>query len=146
MDSSDRIHQQVLAAIKCSNQMDSIIKEHEDEFVLPEHAHVALVDVAFAFLQLNTSLGNHFHPQGIALFNTTMKYHYLMHSCLRSKLFIPIKGWCFGGESFLKHMKRIIQKNAHGTHLLALNDKVTQGYLEGLHIALAEAGCQKLFK
>ena len=65
-----------------------------------------------------------------------MKYHYLVHIALLSDRLNPALGWCYGGESFLKHVKRMVGQAAHGTKLEKVGDKVIDAYLRGVHMLL----------
>jgi hypothetical protein len=78
--------------------------------------------------------GNHYHTQLVQLFNTTIKFHNVVHIALEGEFFHPGKGWCYGGESFLKHIRKLVQRNSFGTHVKDINAKVVSNYLNGLHI------------
>ena len=43
-----------------------------------------------------------FHPQGIGLFNITVKNHILCHIAADSYNLNPAKSWCFASEDFLQ--------------------------------------------
>ena len=92
------------------------------------------------FLNLNTSLGGHYHKleEPLYLFNTTIKYHYMLHVADKAKFLHPAKGWCFGGESFLKHVRRLVFKNSFGTPMQNIAGKVAESYLQALHIHFSQ--------
>jgi len=57
---------------------------------------------------MTTSLGNFYHPKKVRLFNTTIKFHNLLHVAFAVRFLHPALSWCYGGESLLKHCKRFI--------------------------------------
>eukprot|EP00969_Alexandrium_andersonii_P063033 2776146-Alexandrium_andersonii.AAC.1 len=84
-------HKEVALALKASIRMEDILREHDSSWVLPGYAQAELVECAHVYLGMMTSLGNHFHPLGIYLFDVTIKFHYLLHACQKSKLLHPYK-------------------------------------------------------
>ena len=72
------------------------------------------------------------------LFNTTLKSHYLCHLADDAREFHPAMGWAFGGESFLAHIKKHVQKNAAGTRSDMVGNKVIDCWASSMHHHFSE--------
>ena len=129
-------HRQMLVGLQCLRDMDRIVEQHKDEFTLPPDAVNSFTKLTYDFLSENNALAAFYQKQTVMIFHVTMKYHYLVHIALLSNRLNPALGWCYGGESFLKHVKRMVGQAAHGTKLQKVGDKVIDGYLRGVHMLL----------
>ena len=137
MDRHNVQHKQVRLALQKLIQIEEILEIHQASTKVPHADADALVKLARDFCLLNSGLARFFHTDGIFLFNVTIKFHYLLHCMYFSRYLHPAKAWCYGGESLLKHVRRLILSNASGTRLHKINDKVMASYLRGLQISLS---------
>ena len=138
MDETDVTHRWVHQALRKLCRLDVILQENREYYALPVAAAKEFRECVFAFLALNTALGKHFHDEGETLFNTTIKFHYLAHIGLNCSHLNPTRGWCYEGESLLKHIKRLVAKTAYGTSAVDVNNKVLENYCQGMHVTLQD--------
>ena len=103
---------------------------------LPPDAADLYEAAAWNFLALNTRLANHFHPQHIVLFHTTMKFHYMLHCAKQARRLHPRFGLCYAWEDFQKKMRLLVASCQRGTKPSLIASKVVQRYLRGLEFRL----------
>eukprot|EP00969_Alexandrium_andersonii_P211002 9318989-Alexandrium_andersonii.AAC.1 len=70
--------------------------------VWPPAASQQFQSVVFNFLALQTALGSFFHSQGVFLFHTTIKSHYLIHLGDCTAWINPRIAWNYAGEDFMQ--------------------------------------------
>ena len=138
MKPTDVEHRSARLALESLNKFDSIIDKHKGKNKIPADDADDLLKQARTFLLLNSALGHHYHRQAIRLFNTTIKFHILLHLAKQSRFLHPSKGWCYGGESFLKFVRNIVQRCALATKLHNVGNKSLECYVQGLHMTLSE--------
>lgn len=131
-------HRMARLALQNLNEFEYIVKKYHgaNKILAPDVS--LLVEKGRNFLKLNTALGQHYHALNIRWFNTTIKYHYLLHLAYRSSYQCPSKGWCYGGESFLKHVRKMVQRQAVGSPPALVGNKSVQCYTQAIHASLAE--------
>ena len=133
-------HRQVMLALMCTASIEEILKRHDGKNRVPDADADRLVTNARDFFGLNTALGFFFHPRHIALFNSTIKFHYLLHVMNSSRRLHPNKVWCYGGESYLKHVRRMVARISFGCKLENVSNNVVTTYANALHMALRDDG------
>ena len=107
---------------------------------MSEAAHTQFRKSIFAFVQLNTDLGNFFHNSGIQLFNHTVEFHYMLHIAEISAYINPRMGWCYSGEDYMKKMKTLVQGSHRGTNPALVVSKVMRSYAVALGLSLRDYG------
>ena len=68
------------------------------------------------------------------LFALTIKFHYLMHCALQAKYFSLKKSWCYSGEDFMKHSKRLMAACTRGVKPQNVPLKFAEKYPVALHL------------
>ena len=78
-----------------------------------------LEDMCFDFCGVNATLVLTFHraTPPLALFNCTMKFHYLMHLGLACRYINPLAGSCYQGETLMQLAKKMVKASAGGSSL-----------------------------
>ena len=66
------------------------------------------------------------------LFNYTIKMHYLMEIALMAPFLQPAKSWCYGSESFLQHVRRLVSRCGTGTGPYRVGEASLEMYLDSL--------------
>ena len=89
-------------ALKASVDMEDLLHQHRGEYRLPKAARDKLTKRCEDYLAHITALSNHFHTQNVALFNSTIKSHYLQHMCMMSDSVNPTLTWCYQGEDMMQ--------------------------------------------
>ena len=128
--------------LQLATKMESILDHHKTEYKLPRGAAQEWGKSAHGFVQLNASLGHHFHGGGILLFHFTIKSHYLLHLSLLAPFTNPRLAWCYSGED-LMHTVRVLFSGAHSgspPHVAAT--KAMQKYAQAVGMLLMK----KVFK
>jgi hypothetical protein len=137
-DAGDRVHRQVLLALKMGCRLDEIIDEHPMAYKLPDVAAQEFVSCTVALLSLLTVLCKHFLDLRMKLFNVTVKCHYLLHLALDSAHLHPRLGWCFSGEDFMQKLKRIVMASCRGSSPAISSRKVMDKYCFAMHLQLSD--------
>lgn len=143
MDMSNEQNKQVKVALQCSIAMDRVLDAHPPrEPILSADGAATFVRASWTFLALFTALARHFvFDHGRKLFNVTIKAHMLAHLALRAAEGLnPRTAWCFMGEDYMAHMRRLAQSCARGTGETKLSLKMLAKYRWGLHFTLQPVG------
>ena len=96
MVAEDAVQQLALWGLKCSVRIDEVLDANQGLFVLPLAAAKEVEDMCFEFCRVNATLVLTFHraTPSVALFNCTMKNHYLMHVGVAARYINPLIGSC----------------------------------------------------
>ena len=136
---------QIKLMLRCAVKMEDILDEHQLEYKLPPGAADDFNQAAVAFVQLNTSLGKHFHahpdvPEAQrVLLNHTIKFHYLLHLGILARYMNPRLAWCYSGEDLMMKVKQIVQSCHRGLPGHAIPTKAMRKYAFGLGSILSQA-------
>ena len=137
MDPENPQHKEVLVALQCSVFMDKVLDDHRDADVLPKVVADQFKNAGFAMMSCYISLFNHFAKKGIALFNLIPKCHYLCHICLNAHWMHPRRSWCFTGEDFMRHVRRMWAMAKNGSTAAQAGVKVMTWYSKSMAMTLA---------
>ena len=74
-------------------RIETILDNSADEYILAPGDAVEYKKASYAFVQLNTSLGHHFHARHLLLFSFTIKFHYALHLALMVAFINPRVAW-----------------------------------------------------
>ena len=138
MDHANPQHCEVHVALQCSVFLDQTLDEHRDADALPKKAADQFKNAGFAMMACYTSLFNHFAYHGIALFNIVPKCHYLCHICKNAEWMHPRRSWCYSGEDFMRHVRRMWAMAVKSSGGAQAGVKVMRWYARALAITLAQ--------
>ena len=140
MDKDNQQHRQVRLLLKAAWQIERILDEAKDEYVLPEAARKVFKTQCYQYVAAASCLGNHYHTMAPPrwLFHFTMKFHYLLHIATQASDICPRLTWCYQGEDLLQHLKVLIQASARGCSPQTLVNKIMERYIVGLSYAFME--------
>ena len=79
--------------------------------------------------------------QGRKLFSIMIKCHMLAHLALRAEAGCnPRTAWCFMGEDYMSHIRRLAAACARGTREAQLSSKLMDKYRWALHFTFVPNG------
>ena len=135
MDRTNVQHKQIEIALDCSGDMEEIVSCHTDKPRLPPGLRKKLQERGNLFLVMFNAIASHYSNVAPAkrLFDITIKAHYLAHTLLQSEWLHPKYGWCYSGEDFMMHTKRLHARCTHGNSGAQSTMKFCQIYRIGLH-------------
>ena len=138
MDPRNLTHQFIKLALKKSCEMEHIVMSTCHMNKMPMDQATRLLKATVAFCGAVTKLGKEiYHPQEKHIFAYTVKFHYLIHIALRAHLLHPRKTWCYGSESFLQHVRKIMARAAlGGTNVMLVNNKAVRMYTDAMQAEL----------
>ena len=124
-----------LVALSC--RLDTVVFSNKTMW-LSDADCLALRNGVFEYNQTLSRLALHFHRQGKAYCNFTIKNHYLLHIGLFSaKTGInPRLAFCYQGEDFMSVLKTLVAGSSRGVESAKLIDKVVPKYCRGLDLLL----------
>lgn len=130
--------QQVRAALQCSALMDRVLGEYPPSVpTLPPEAAQRFATAIWTFLACQNALCRHFvEGQGRKLFSITIKSHMLAHLALRAQVGNPRSSWCYTGEDWMHHLRRLASSSSRGTSERQLSSKIMDKYRWGVHFQL----------
>ena len=135
-DREDRTQRQMRLGLQYSIRIEEILDENADAWRLSDEAAALLQTTIQNFLTIQTALGRHFQAQGLLLFHTTIKSHYLLHIGLNSARLNPRLSWCYSGEDMMQRVRKLIQGAQGGTPPDRIVGKVMDKYAMALAYAI----------
>ena len=126
----------MLAAMDQSVAIDSILNHNRCHAILPPDQKNLLMTAIQNYNRLVQALGAFFHPQGIGLFNYTIKNHVMLHIGLDSDCLNPILGWSFGAEDFMQRVRHLVGASSHGSSAMHLQNNVMVKWVRGFELNL----------
>ena len=134
---ADLTHRLIMKFIKASIDMETLLDQHKDAFVLAtEHAET-FTKLTYKYLHFLNALRTEFGDRA-ALFHITPKCHYLVHIALDSLYLNPRLGWCYMGEDFIGKFKMLVASQQVATSHMDVENKVAMKYLSGLDFELRD--------
>ena len=137
MNAADEQHSQVHVALQCSVFMDAVLETHRHADAIPSPDCDHFKQAAFAINTCMNSLMVWYGERNIALFNITPKNHYLCHIGIAAKYLNPRRVWCYSGEDFMRHIRRMGGGVARGTGPAMCGKKMMTWYSQGLSLTMS---------
>lgn len=131
MDPASLQHKQIRLLLQCSLRMEEILSETKHLNRITGAAHTELVQQCDHFLLCSTAVARHFNAEGIKVFNIVPKHHLLWHCCNQAQFLHPRLSWCYSGEDFMQHMRRLAQSVLRGTPANMISRKVAFKFVRG---------------
>ena len=131
MDSTSVVHKQIRLLLQCSARMEDLVYDRKKEYKFAPDAHADLMRNCENFLVLSSAVSNHFSGEGIKVFNIVPKHHFLWHCCFLAKYLSPRWSWCFSGEDYMQHMRRLGQSVLRGTPANMVSRKIAHKFVRG---------------
>ena len=132
LDDSTLQHRQVKKLISMAVRIETILDNNADEYVLPPMDADEYKKASYAFVQLNTALGQHFHPAHTLLFHFTIKFHDALHLAHCAQWMNPRVAWCYAGDDFMMKVKGVVQGSHRGTAPQMVSHTAMLKYCQGL--------------
>ena len=126
-------------AMEKNIEMDSII-DSNGGWKLSTEAADKFVKVTHEFLCVYTQCCKDALSQDtpLQLFSAPMKCHYLLHAAMQGRYLHPKLTWCFTGEDFMKHSRRLLATCCQGLKAADVAHKFAKKYLFAMHLQFAE--------
>lgn len=135
--SDTRRHEKLMKTmLQLAVRMEVVLDQNAGSYALPDRAQKEFEHCASTFVQINSALGHHFHPQGLRLFNHTIKFHYMSHLSLISRRVNPRIGWCYSGEDLMQRVKLVVAASQRGAGPSVVVPKAMLKYAQGLGMML----------
>ena len=128
-------YKQIQLALDNCNTIETILEENRHEIKLPPSEHTKFCDNGFNFLVLYNAVAVHYTRIGYKLFNVVSKCHYFAHALLKAKYLNPRLGWCYGGEDFMFHTKKLMAACCRGNKPWQAVAKFAKHYRIALHLS-----------
>ena len=140
MDPGDALHVTVKLALQNNRRMDEILQDNPGPNKLPTAVAADFLETTHRFLTLyqeasrlvvdGVAAGN--IPPGITFFSITVKAHVLLHCALQAGWAHPFRTYCFAGEDFMKHSKRLIGACCRAMSAQHVSSKFAEKYVLAL--------------
>ena len=134
------IHGQIALMMKKWIEMDDMLDAHPAHLFpkLPAAKAGEFETLAFDSLALLTSIADFYTkpPDPKALFNITIKAHYIGHCGLMARFVNPRLAICYGGEDYMKHMKRLVAATIRGTTASQISKKMCDKIRHAMHVEM----------
>ena len=125
MSEGDPMHIAILCALGASCRMEETLRLNKGSKLPPDLA-VEFLEQAKVYVQNQVVVHNW---NGDRLFNYTFKHHQLLHCADRAKYIHPRPTWCFIGEDYMKHTKKLAIPCAKGTRHMLVQRKILKRML-----------------
>lgn len=117
--------------------MDGALDEHPPHLFPKLPLGVALKFKAdgFASMSLLNAVADHYvRVDPRALFNVTIKCHYLLHAALMAEFVNPRLSICYSGEDYMHHMRTMVASSVHGTPAWQVSKKLYEKVSRAMHL------------
>ena len=138
MDRTNAVHRRIQAMLTLTVEANAIVANNRGHFRMSREDARRLREVILDFLTLYNAVASHYTRPGTAqrLFNITIKFHYLAHLALSADQMNFHLTWCFAGEDFMQHTKRLMMSSVRGNIAQSSSRKMMQKYLIAMHMAM----------
>ena len=131
MDETNVVHRQVKLMMQCSVKLDQMIDEHRNLNCYPEPVFREFLSTCESYLVLYSAPASHYMDIGNKIFNVVPKHHILWHVCWMAQFLNPRWAWCFSGEDFMLHARRLGSASLRGTPTWHISRKVIHRWIRG---------------
>ena len=120
MNPSDPKHHLVLKGLKVSVRIDDIMHQNRHTYRYPPAIAEEFEACCFDYCRITVALINAYHKSDppVALFNYTIKAHYVMHLGLCARYTNPSFGACYEGETLMQTCRELFQASCDGNGAL----------------------------
>ena len=138
MDARNAVHRRIRATLQLTVEANAIVANNRGCFRMSGEDARRLRKVIFDFLSLYNALASYYMQAATAerLFDVTIKFHYLAHLALSADQMNFHLTWCFAGEDFMQHTKRLMTSAVRGNSPQSSSAKMMQKYLIAMHVAM----------
>lgn len=137
MNIEDEQHQSVELMLELAIKIEATLDEYADHFVFPKDVIREFQKSCFAFVALNSALGDHYHNTCKLYFHHTVKFHYILHIAQVAAYINPRLGWCYSGEDLMSKVKVLIQGSNKGTKPSLVTAKAMKKYIFALSLSMS---------
>lgn len=131
MNEASVTHRQVKLMLQNCVKLDHMIDEHRSLNFFPEPVFEEFMKTCENYLVLYSALAAHYNSAGLKLFNVVPKHHILWHVCFIAQYLNPRLSWCYSGEDFMLHVRRLGSASLRGTPTWHISRKVIQRWMRG---------------
>ena len=132
MDRTDKQHKQVRLMLQMVEKIEGVLEDNKSDYKLPDDVYAEFRKSCQGLVQINATLGHHYHSQKMMLFHCTIKWHYVLHLALLSRYENPRFGSCYTGECMMQVAKTLVQSCHLGSPPHLVVNKVMRKYAHGL--------------
>ena len=132
MNTGDELHKYVKTTLKMNIKLEEMLDDHEG-WNFQGADYTKLIKLAHGFLIGYNACQASAKRRELLLFNVTIKSHMLLHCVYRSNLIHPKYVWCFGGEAFMKIMKKLHSSCTDGNAPHTATVKSADKWLFAMH-------------
>ena len=115
MDAASVLHQQVAFVLRASVKLEDMVNEHSNLFRYPPANAAEFMQTTDQYLQMVSLAARTFNEEGRRLFDVTTKFHILWHCADSASKLNPCKSWCYMGEDFMQHGRKLAASSLPGT-------------------------------
>ena len=126
------VRQWVLWSLEIAVNLNTLLDEHNRSPSLPDDVAKEFEANAFRFCGLMTKIGDALHPHGVALFNYTIEFHYLLHISLIAQYQNPLLGSCSQGEQMMAVVKRLAASCSRNNNQHQVTNAAIEKYCNAL--------------
>lgn len=131
MNHDSVVHRQIRLVLQSSVRMEEIVAENRHLYCFGPALHADLMRQCENFQLLSSALAYHFNTAGTKVFNIVPKHHLLWHCCHQAGRLNPRLTWCFSGEDYMQHMRRLAQSVLRGTPAWMVSVKLSYKFVRG---------------
>ena len=116
--------------------MDRITTDYKGWKLEPVQADEYLA-TAFTYASVAQRLTQLCEASDRKLFNVTVKLHMMVHVAIFARFIHPCLAWCYVHEDYMLYIRRLCQRNVHGSSQALTSRKMMEHFLQAKHIGMA---------
>lgn len=130
-DPANVVHQQITFMLRCSVKIERMLKDHRHLYRYPPDLAAEFLKTTEHYLQLTSSVARQYAESGKLVFDVTTKHHILWHCAKSAELLNPSRSWCYMGEDFMQHVRKLAASSIAGTKAAFVGAKVLKKWIRG---------------
>lgn len=142
-DAASVIDGQIRLLLACSVRMEDILSDNSHLNRLQDDVWMQLMETCEQYLVLSNACHDHFARAGMQLFHLTTKTHLLWHACHMARWLHPRFTWCYSGEDYMLHSRRLGQACLRGTKKPLVVVKMTKRWVRGFTFRMQRQALSK---
>ena len=128
MDPESVPHGQIKMMLQASVKLEEMLEDHAELNKYTPSIHDEFMQACDKFLVLSTAVARFYADEGLKVFDIVPKHHLLWHACHMSQFLNPRRSWCYSGEDYMQHMRKLAQSCLRGTPSWMVSQKMTRKF------------------
>ena len=131
-------HEAVKTLLTDSVALEDLLLDNKDVHKFPPTVANSCLVICERYLQVLTYLSQSYAAEGSMVFNVVPKAHFLWHTCWDSRHISPRHTYCYSGEDYMNHMKKMAGACLKGVQPHLISKKMCERWVYGMTFVMLD--------